>query len=47
MRAALFISALAGLAVAAPRPQDMDFDEIMVSQPTRQDYSIELTKYTE
>ena len=31
MRAALLISALAGLAVAAPRPQEMDFDEILVS----------------
>ena len=31
MRVALFISALAGLAAAAPRPQDMDFEEISVS----------------
>lgn len=30
MRAALLISAIAGLAVAAPRPQEMDFDEILV-----------------
>ena len=31
MRAALFISALVGLAAAAPRPQEIDFDEILVS----------------
>ena len=31
MRAALLISALAGLAAAAPRPQDTDIDAVLVS----------------
>lgn len=33
MRGSLVISALAGLAAAAPRPQDIDFEEIS-SEPT-------------
>lgn len=31
MRAALLLSALAGLAAAVPRPQDIDFEELLVS----------------
>ena len=30
MRTAIFISALAGLAAAAPRPQDIEIDEVIV-----------------
>ena len=47
MRTALLVSALAGLAAAAPRPQDIDFAEVLVSQPTLNDNSIELTESTE
>ena len=30
MRSTILLAALAGLAAAAPRPQDMDIDEILV-----------------
>lgn len=40
MRVALLVSALAGLAAAAPRPQDIEVDVVDVSKSEIQGHSI-------